>query len=224
MRIRLLWLFYGFCSALLLPRLVWAEGEIETLERFFSSLESLQGDFHQQVQGVDGKLIEESRGVLRIQRPGKFHWQTTTPFLQEVVADGERIWVYDPDLEQVTVYRQQGGLANTPAALLTHAGPLQLHFTLHHLAERDEINDASNGASIEKGGLVWVGLTPKQGQGGFERLLVAMDGEQLRMIEVEDSLGQRTRITLHDLMINLSLPPHHFEFLVPDGVDRVGEP
>lgn len=193
---------------LLLPTWSSADGVVAA-EAFFSNLQSLQGGFHQQVRDGSGGLIEESFGTLQIERPGKFRWLTSAPFLQEVVGDGSRIWIYDPDLEQVTVRRQDGALGNTPATLLTHKGALQQQFELQAL-ERS-------------GPLQWVALTPKQLEGGFEQLQIAMDGEQLRIIQLEDSLGQKTRIELTDLMSNLSLPPEQFTFTPPEGVDIVGE-
>ncbi len=193
---------------LLLPAMVQAEGLL-SVTGFFAALETLDGRFQQQVRDGGGVLIEESSGTIQIRRPGKFRWQTTQPYLQEVVGDGERIWIYDPDLEQVTVRKQQGTLANTPAMLLTHRGVLQQQFSLH---------------TVERAGpFEWVELRPLKGEGGYERLLVAMDGEQLRQIEVVDSLGQRTRIELHQLMINISLPEARFHFTPPDGVDVVGD-
>jgi outer membrane lipoprotein carrier protein len=192
----------------LLPHLASADG-VAAIERFFADLTTLKGGFVQQVRDGNGALIEESGGTIQIQRPGKFHWQTTHPYLQQVVGDGERIWIYDPDLEQVTVRRQQGALGNTPATLLTRAGALQQQFTLLPLAR--------------SGSLQWVELIPREQQGGYERLLVAMDGEVLRMIQLEDSLGQQTRIELFKLMSNISLPAMQFEFVPPAGVDIVGE-
>ncbi len=185
-----------------------AEPIEQRVHHYFSSLKSLQGGFQQQVWGGDGELIEESLGTLLVLRPGRFRWQTQSPYLQEVVGDGERIWIHDPDLEQVTVHPQQEALANTPAALLTDGNSLQQQFVIHPLGQR--------------GNYQWAELAPLR-PGGFEQLRVAMDEEQLRIIEVIDSLGQRTRIELLDLMRNITLPEERFRFTPPAGVDVVGE-
>lgn len=186
-----------------------AAGPIEQrVDHYFSNLKSLQGGFQQQVWGGDGQLIEESFGSLQVLRPGRFRWQTQTPYLQEVVGDGASIWIYDPDLEQVTVHPQQEALANTPAALLTNSSSLQQQFVIHPLGQR--------------GSYQWAELAALR-PGGFEKLQVAMDDEQLRIIEVVDSLGQRTRIELLDLMRNITLPEERFHFVPPAGVDVVGE-
>ncbi|HIJ22405.1 MAG: outer membrane lipoprotein chaperone LolA [Gammaproteobacteria bacterium] len=197
---------------LLLPTLAWG-GESSAIEDFLTELRSLQGDFQQQVRDGSGQLIEQSAGQLLLQRPGQFRWETTTPFAQQVVADGNKIWIYDPDLEQVTVRRQQGALTNTPATLLTHAGALTEQFSLKHIERTEHLSE----------NLQWVALQPLQQEGGFEQLLVAMDGEQLRVIEVEDSFGQRTRIEFSNLMLNISLPAELFRFVPPAGVDVVGD-
>lgn len=195
-------------SLLLLPQLAIADG-VAAVESFFAGFTTLSGGFVQQVRDGNGQLIEQSQGQVEIQRPGKFYWQTTQPFLQEVIGDGERIWIYDPDLEQVTVRRQAHALGSTPATLLTDSSALQQQFTLQPL---------------ERAGLFeWVALTPRQADGGFEQLLLAMDGEILRMIQLEDSLGQRTTIELHGLMSNISLAEERFTFVPPDGVDVVGD-
>lgn len=192
----------------LLPALVTAGGTAE-VEQFLNGLTTLQADFHQQVRDSNGILIEESRGQLMVKRPGQFRWETRTPYLQEVVGDGAKIWIYDPDLEQVTVRKQQGALGNTPASLLTHQGTLAKQFDLQPL---DRI-----------GGYLWVALQPRNREGGFESLQLAMDGEQLRLIEVVDSLGQRTRIELSQIMRDHTLSADRFQFTPPPGVDVVGE-
>lgn len=195
---------------LLLPAISWAGSSLESrLEHYFSSMESLQGGFHQQVRDSSGRMIEESYGTLMVQRPGRFRWQTLTPFVQEIVADGERVWIYDPDLEQVTVRRQQQSLSNTPAALLTRQQPLREQFEIHPIGRK---------AYYE-----WAELVPTEREGGYEQLLVAMDESQLQVIELEDSLGQRTRIEFMDLLFNPSLPDHQFRFLPQEGVDVVGD-
>ncbi len=195
---------------MLLPAISWAGPALESrMEEYFSSMESLQGGFHQQVWDYSGHLIEESYGTLMVQRPGRFRWQTLTPFVQEIVADGERVWIYDPELEQVTVRRQQHSLSNTPAALLTRQQPLREQFEFYRVGGEPPFD--------------WGRLLPIDREGGYEHMLVAMDDSQLRVIELKDSFGQRTRIEFIDLLLNPTLPDHKFRFLPQDGVDVVGE-
>ncbi len=192
------------------PAIAWSTDSLSSrIESYFSGMDSLRGGFHQQVRDGSGRLIEDSYGTLLMQRPGKFRWQTSVPFVQEIVGDGSRIWIHDPDLEQVTVRKQQGSLANTPAALLTGKGALKDQFTIHPIGKK---------AYYE-----WAELVSIDGDGGFEQLLVAMDDEQLRVIEVEDSLGQRTRIDLQDMLYNPSIADNNFRFTPPVGTDVVGD-
>lgn len=201
---------------LLLPLVSWAGSPLESsLEQYFSSMESLQGGFHQRVRDSSGRLIEESYGTLMVQRPGRFRWQTLTPFVQEIVADGRRVWIHDPDLEQVTVRHQQQSLSNTPADLLIRQQPLREQFKIYHIGIR-----AYPG---KKGYLEWIELVPREREGGFEYLLVGMDDSRLQVIELEDSLGQKTQIEFVDLLFNPSLPDHQFRFLPPEGADVVGD-
>ncbi len=201
---------------LLLPTIVLADNDLtgkdltQRLENYFSTMESLRGNFRQQVSDSSGRPIEESFGTLLIQRPGKFRWQTKTPFVQKIIGDGERIWIYDPDLEQVTVRRQGDSFANTPAALLTQGGSLQSKFTIQPIDNR-------------AGKYQWVELISKERGDGFEHLLIAMDGNQLKAIEVEDSLGQRTYIEFRRLRLNAKLSNQSFQFTPPPGVDLVGD-
>lgn len=195
---------------LLVPAVGWSADTLSSrIDNYFSEMESLQGGFHQQVSDSAGRVVEESYGTMLIQRPGKFRWQTSVPFVQEIVGDGSRIWIHDPDLEQVTVRKQQGSLSNTPAALLTSQGSLREKFAIHHIGKK---------AYFE-----WAELVSMDGDGGFEHLLVAMDDEQLRVIEVEDSLGQRTRIDLQDMLYNPSIADDNFQFTPPAGTDIVGD-
>ncbi|MBC8518931.1 MAG: outer membrane lipoprotein chaperone LolA [Gammaproteobacteria bacterium] len=202
-------ILFGLMVALT-PIVAWSADTLSSrIESYFSEMESLRGGFHQQVRDGSGRLIEDSYGTLLIQRPGKFRWQTSVPFVQEIVGDGSRIWLHDPDLEQVTVRKQQGSLANTPAALLTGEGSLKDQFAIHPIGKKQYYE--------------WAELVSIHGSGGFEQLLVAMDDEQLRVIEVEDSLGQRTRIDLQDMLYNPSLEESNFLFVPPAGTDVVGD-
>ncbi len=193
---------------LLAPHLAWAS-ETAALESFFESLETLQCDFKQRVYDGNGAVVEQTEGTIAIRRPGQFRWITTVPYQQEVIGDGERIWIYDPDLEQVTVRRQKGVLNSTPAHLLTQQFPLREAFNLETVDRSDSLQ--------------WIELKPLQEGGGFERLMVAMAQGALRQIEVEDSIGQRTEIILVDVRTNRALSPQQFQFVPPAGVDIVGD-
>ncbi len=185
-------------------------GLTQRVEQMFSNLESLQGEFSQQVRDADGQLINETSGKFAVQRPGKFRWHTQTPFEQLVVGDGKKIWVYDADLEQVVVQPQTKALENTLARVLIQKEALQKTFTLRSIGKRSVLE--------------WVELTPKQEAGSFSKLWIAIQEEKIAAILLHDHLGQETRINFADVQKNGKLKPDLFQFTLPEGVDLVGDP
>lgn len=185
-------------------------GGRESLERFFAEVERYTARFNQVVVDETGETIQESSGRLWIERPDKFRWDYETPYKQQIVSDGERLWVYDEDLRQVTVRSLKEGLLETPAALLAGRG---------RLAERFDIRDA--GAAD---GLAWAELTPKKKDAGFERVRLGFEQGRLRKFELQDALGQTTRYTLRGGLENQPIASSRFTFTPPPGVDVVGTP
>jgi outer membrane lipoprotein carrier protein len=144
-----------------------------------------------------------------MQKPGHFRWDYAPPAEQVIVADGERLWMYDVELEQVTVRALDEALNSTPFALLSGAAPIEDAFTVTSQSERE--------------GWQWFELQPKQEQPDFKRLRVAFQGETLKAIELEDALNQRTRLTFEQLERNATLDPGAFQFTPPPGVDVIGD-
>ena len=107
-----------FCFLLILPNLAHADG-IERLKEFFRSTTSMRALFHQTVVDSKGRKVQEVDGSMQLQRPGKFHWDYYKPYLQLIVGDGEKVWLYDPELNQVTVRALDKALGSSPAALLS---------------------------------------------------------------------------------------------------------
>ncbi len=186
-----------------------AASAVERLAAFNDKMQTFEAAFTQELQDAKGKVTQSSSGKVYLQRPGRFRWNYLAPFKQEIVADGARIWIYDADLEQVTVKRMNGALAETPAMLLIGKKPL---------AEMFEIREHA-----EQGGLAWVKLLPKTKDSGFEQLLLGFDAKDLRAMELIDSFGQTTRIRFQEVVMNKTLPPAVFDFTPPQGVDVVGE-
>lgn len=184
-------------------------GGRESLARFFEKVDRYTAQFTQVLLDEAGEPIQEAKGRLWIERPNKFRWNYETPYKQQIVSDGERLWVYDEDLKQVTVRPLQQGLLETPAALLAGKGRLE---------ERFNVADVG-----EEGGLEWVELTPKGKDGGFEQVRLGFRQGRLRMFELHDALGQTTRYTLSDGLENQPIAPSRFTFTPPPGVDVVGE-
>ncbi len=128
-------------SLLISATLSWASpvGATENLKRFFSNVESYTAKFSQVVLDESFNTLQESSGTLWIQRPDKFRWDYDIPFEQHIVGDGERIWVHDVELEQVTVRKLSGGLGATPALLLAGRGKLDEDFLVNSLGSQGRL-------------------------------------------------------------------------------------
>jgi len=180
----------------------------QTLQAFFSDLRTLQADFHQQVIGSDNVLQQETSGRLWIQRPGRFRWNYEAPYRQQIVADGERIWTYDEDLDQVTVQPLTEVLGSTPAMLLSGGQPLDEVFHLEELPPEQ--------------GATKVRLTPVSAAENIIDLQLYFTAGQLTRIDAKDSLGNTTLFRFSALERNIALDHALFKFDIPAGADVVG--
>ncbi len=198
-------------SLVVIAMLSWAlkAQAINDLQRFFNDVQSYTAKFSQVVLDESFNLLQESSGTLWIQRPDKFRWDYDIPFEQHIVGDGERIWVHDVELQQVTVRRLGGGLGATPALLLAGRGKLDENFLV-------------NGLGLQ-GQLEWTQLIPKNKDGGYEEIRVGFENGRIRILEMIDSFGQTTRIALRDANENVEINAGKFVFEPPPGTDVVGE-
>ena len=180
------------------------------MERFADGLESLQGRFEQQAFDANGELRERSTGKVALAAPGRFRWDYEDPYPQTIVADGRRIWVYDPELEQVSVRPQAGEQQSSPLAALTDPAELERQFEVSDEGERD--------------GLAWVRLTPRRAEDAqIVEARLGFDGQALREMWLLDSLQQRSVLRFSEWQRNGSLDASLFRFVPPEGVDVVGD-
>jgi outer membrane lipoprotein carrier protein len=187
-----------------------AAAETETeVERYFRDLRSLRAEFVQQVFDAQRADVQTSSGVMVMQKPGRFRWDYVLPFEQVIVADGDRLWHYDSELQQVTVRRLDQALGSTPLALLSGAAPIAETFSV--------------GPPQQEGGLQWFELKPKDEQAEFRRLRVAFGGDDLKMIELVDAFDRRTRLRFERLERNVAIDASLLRFEPPAGVDVLGE-
>ena len=177
------------------------------LERALGSLDSGRADFTQDLIAADGATTEHAVGVLYLRKPGRFRWDYSAP-RQLIVCDGEKLWLYDPDLEQATVRRVRDSLSQTPAMLLSGQARVRDGFA---------VRDAGRAA-----GLDWIALTPKSGDTDFREIRLGFAGETLRRLEFADKLNQRTVIELGRIERNAKLADALFTFTPPAGVDVIG--
>jgi len=198
-------------SLVVIAMLSWAPKvqAINDLQRFFNDVQSYTAKFSQVVLDESFNLLQESSGTLWIQRPDKFRWDYDIPFEQHIVGDGERIWVHDVELQQVTVRRVSGGLGATPALLLAGRGKLDENFSVNSLGSQ--------------GQLEWTQLIPKNRDGGYEEIRIGFENGRIRILEMIDGFGQTTRIALRDANENVEINAGKFVFEPPPGTDVVGE-
>ena len=198
-------------SLVVIAILLWAPKvqAANDLQRFFSDVQSYTAKFSQVVLDESFNLLQESSGTLWIQRPDKFRWDYDIPFEQHIVGDGERIWVHDVELQQVTVRRLSGGLGATPALLLAGRGKLDENFSVNSLGLQ--------------GQLEWTQLIPKNKDGGYEEIRIGFEDSRIRVLEMIDGFGQTTRIALRDANENVEINAGKFVFEPPPGTDVVGE-
>ena len=196
-------------------QLASADG-LKSLESFMQGTQAARAEFTQVVTtpGKDGQPARQktSSGSFAFQRPGRFRFEYKKPFEQTIVADGQTLWFYDVDLNQVTRRAQSQVLGSTPAALLASAPDLK--------ALRAEFTLAP---APEQGGLQWVQATPKARDGQLQSVRIGLRADQLEVLEILDSFGQRSVIRFANLQANPSLPVSTFQFKPPAGVDVLNQ-
>ncbi len=189
-------------------------GGMESLEAFVKNTRSGRAEFTQTVTSPprEGQTARDkvSTGTFEFQRPGKFRFDYKKPFVQNIVADGETLWLFDADLNQVTQRKQSQALGSTPAALIASAADLkalQADFALEAAPERD--------------GLQWVKATPRTKDGQLQSVQIGFQGDALAALEILDSFGQKSVLKFGKVEVNPSLPASTFQFKPPPGADVV---
>ncbi len=184
-----------------------ATGKLKT---FIAATHSAQANFTQEVQDKSGKRIQFASGTMQFERPGKFRWEYRKPYEQLIVGDGKKFWMYDIDLNQVTVKKLDAALGSSPAALLSGNNEIERGFVLKDIEERD--------------GLEWLQATPKSNETTFQKILMAFNAQsELVVMELHDAFGQHTVLRFTELKNNPSLSPQRFRFVPPKGADVLGE-
>ncbi|MEH6543850.1 MAG: outer membrane lipoprotein chaperone LolA [Porticoccaceae bacterium] len=175
------------------------------LKNTLDKMQSLSTEFRQLMTSADGHPLQDMSGVMHISKPGRIHWATEAPFEQLVIADGESLWLYDPDLEQVTVKSLEVNLTNSPAALL--------------LGDSDSLAETYKICRETVENTTRISLTPLQIESVYTEIVLAFVAETPTAIIMNDSLGQRTVVTLIDAVMNPQLDTALFVFDPPAGID-----
>jgi outer membrane lipoprotein carrier protein len=187
---------------------VMADG-VSSLRDFFNNTTTMRAQFSQMVNDKQGRKIQEVDGIMQLQRPNKFRWDYKKPYEQQIVSDGKQVFLYDTELQQVTIRELSKTLGSSPAALLAGGDAVEKSFTLKNATRKD--------------GLTWVLALPKDKESGFDRVLLGFKADKLRKMELYDSFNHITHITFNDVERNLTLQDATFLFTPPKGVDVVGE-
>jgi chaperone LolA len=184
-------------------------GGVERLKAFAAGAKTAEADFTQTVSDKNGRVTQQAAGRMAFARPGKFRWDYAKPYEQVIVGDGAKLWLYDADLEQVTIRTLGDVIAGTPAALLAGDNAIEKYFALKNAGEAD--------------GLEWLEATPKTRDTSFERIRMGFKGDLLMQMELFDTFGQRTTLKLSKMVRNPSIPASRFTFTPPKGADIIGE-
>ncbi|VAW57525.1 hypothetical protein MNBD_GAMMA07-1148 [hydrothermal vent metagenome] len=188
---------------------VHATSPNEILENFISNTKSLSADFEQQLVDQSGAIMQQSKGRLSMMRPGKFRWDYSEPYPQNIISNGMKIWMYDSELEQVSIRRYDQVLASSPVNLLDRNQKLDIEFNVEIMPARE--------------GQDWVKLTPKKDGGDFKELIIGLQNNQIKTMRFFDNFEQRTEIKFDHLVINPKFEAAYFEFKAPEGTDVVGD-
>ncbi len=180
-----------------------------TLEAFLDDVRSLTADFEQEIWNADQQLVQSDKGSLSLKRPNRFRWNYMDPTELVVAADGQRFWIYDVELEQVTVAPFDDTLGASPAMLLSGD---------RNVREEFEVVDTR---TVD--GLEWVKLEPRASSSDFSSVRIGFSGNTPRRLELVDGLNNVTRISFDNLDVNPELADELFELDVPDGVKILGE-
>ena len=197
--------FAGFLLALALglPAAAHADA-VDTLKAFVRDVKTGRAAFTQTVTSPDGVKKKTSSGRFEFSRPDRFRFDYSKPFEQVIVSDGQKVWIYDADLNQASSRKLTEALGASPAALLT-GGDLTSGFDLVALPS--------------KNGLDWAQATPKNAEGAFQSMRIGFRGNQLAAVEIVDGFSQRSLLQFTQFAANVELPPQGFKFVVPPGVE-----
>jgi outer membrane lipoprotein carrier protein len=185
-----------------------AASGIDQLRAFVDGARTGKATFRQVVAGKSGRVPQASSGTFAFARPGKFRWSYDKPYAQLLVGDGDKLWIYDRDLNQVIIKKLDRALGATPASLLAGSNAFETNFVLI---------DGGNSDGIE-----FVEAQPKSPDSGFDHIRIGFKQNLPRMMELHDSFGQLTQLTFDTFERNPAIDPALFRFSPPPGADVIG--
>lgn len=199
----------AFLLLLLAASGVSGSATVESLKGLLGQTRTARAGFTQSVTDAQGRPIQKATGTMQFSRPGKFRWEYEKPYEQVIVSDGQHVWLYDKDLNQVTVRQYDRALGSTPAALLAGSNEVEESYRFANLGARD--------------GLEWLEAVPRAPDTPFERIRLGFGPSGLQAMELRDSFGQTTVIRFSNLERNVKLSDEAFRFTPPAGADVIRE-
>lgn len=195
---------------LLFPIIGYAENDDQNyLFRFLENMQTLEASFKQTLLDDQGVELESSTGVVFLHRPDKFRWDYKHPYQQMIVSNGESLWFYDEDLEQVTIREVSPSIGNTPAAILSSYQDIEEQFIIIDMGNIEGFN--------------WIELTPRDIDSQYDSIRLGFDKNKLGMMVMFDNLEQVTRVDFTEQVINKALDDDTFNFELPRGIDVIDD-
>lgn len=200
-------------ACLLLPLLFTAQTAdadgMSSVKAFYEQTKSVRANFHQVVTDKQGRKVQEVDGEMQLLRPNKFRWDYRKPYEQQIISDGNQVWLYDTELAQVTIRSLNQSIGSSPASLLAGGADIDKAFKLVNASRKDKLD--------------WVSAIPKDKDSGFDKILMGFQDNKIQEMSLIDSFGHTTKIVFTQVEVNPVLEPKNFLFQVPKGVDVVGE-
>ena len=179
---------------------------VNSLQSLLSSITTIRGSFKQVTYDEKGEALQEAQGHLIAERPGKILWVSDAPMEQHIISDSKNIWIYDPDLEQVTISKFSSDISKNPSLLLIgNINDIELSFS----------------TGCKSGKAVDFTLTPISADSLYEKIQVSFTGKTPSSMSLQDSLGRKTIINLEEVQTNNVVSQKNFQFIPPDGVDVI---
>ncbi len=206
----------NLCSLLplvlfLMTGMVSADEAKDKLDRFVIDLNSMRASFVQTVIDDNGAVVDKSEGTMAMLRPGRFRWDYTLPYEQKIITNGKRLWIYEPDLDQVTIKPYATGVGQTPALLLSGDVSVFESFTVSDLPVKDSEYE-------------WLLLQPLDQDSAYELIQLGFDELGLKFVRFSDDFGYHTQLEFSDIEANVALAEEEFEFQQPEGVEVISDP
>ena len=177
------------------------------LEVFLNGLDTFSADFEQVLLNSSGEVVETTRGVVRLRRPGMFYWLYSEPYTQKIISDGASLWVYEADLEQVTISDASAAIEDTPALIFNSDYNLDRHYQVRELEHEDD------SALFE--------LTSKNPESHYRSVHITLSGETLDGMILYDRLGQTLLLSFHNARRNVDLKEELFRFTPADDMEII---